>query len=217
MKHLLLMATAALACGTAFAQQSAAPSSPAASGNPQVIEPQVQRRDVKLPKFPSRDIEFGIYGGLYATENFGSAGASGLRLGYHITEDFFVSASVGRSKATDEAFRQIFPGGGIVPGGSQTLTYYSISAGYNLINGEAFFGRNTAKPFQVYLVAGVGSTEFVSQKKQTVHVGFGGRLYLHDRFAIQADVRNHMFPLDLLGKRTSTHNPEVTVGITTYF
>lgn len=214
MRSLLLALLLSLASATVLAQTS--PPAGGTAANPQVIEPQVARREVKPPRFPSNDIEIGLFGGTYATENFGSSGVSGVRLGYHITEDFFVSAAYGRTKVSDDAFRQVLPGGVFVER-TQTLTYYNLSAGYNLISGEAFFGRNTARPLQGYLLAGVGSTDFAGQKKQTVNVGFGLRLYLYDRFALQADVRDHMFSLDLLGKRQSTHNPEITLGITTYF
>lgn len=214
MRSLLLALLLPLASAAVLAQTS--PPAGGSAANPQVIEPQVARREVKPPRFPSNDIEIGLFGGTYATENFGSSGVSGVRLGYHITEDFFVSAAYGRTKVSDDAFRQVLPGGVFVER-TQTLTYYNLSAGYNLISGEAFFGRNTARPLQGYLLAGVGSTDFAGQKKQTVNVGFGLRLYLYDRFALQADVRDHMFSLDLLGKRQSTHNPEITLGITTYF
>jgi len=201
--------------GAAFAQAPLPTTeSPGASAQP--IEPQVARREVKLPRFPSRDIELGIFAGTYATQNFGSSAVAGLRLGYHITEDFFVSGAFGRTRVTDDAFRQVLPGGVFV-NRTQTLSYYNVSAGYNVLSGEAFFGRNTAKPLQGYLLAGIGSTDFAGQKKQTVNVGFGLRLFLHDRIALQADVRDHMFPLDLLGKRQSTQNPEITIGVTTYF
>ena len=208
------LAAAALLAGVAAQAQTT--QSPTPQANPQVIEPQVARRDVKLPKFPSNDIELGLFGGTYATQNFGSSAVSGVRLGYHITEDFFVSAAYARTKVSDEAFRQILPGG-LFGRPNETLTYYNFSVGHNLISGEAFFGRNTAKPLQGYLIAGVGSTDFAGQKKQTVNFGFGLRLYLSDRFALQADVRDHMFPLDLLGRRDNTHNPEIVVGITAYF
>jgi outer membrane beta-barrel protein len=201
-----------LATGASVAQTQP----PTAQTNPQVIEPQVARRELKLPKFPSNDIEIGLFGGTYATENFGSSAVGGIRLGYHITEDFFVSAAYAQTKVSDETFRQVLPGGVFV-NRSETLTYYNLSAGYNLISGEAFFGRNTAKPLQGYLLAGVGSTDFAGQKKQTVNFGFGLRLYLFDRLALQADVRDHMFALDLLGRRQSTQNIEITVGLTTYF
>lgn len=204
--------------GAGWAQTTPSPQTvqPAPAAQEPVIEPQVARREVKLPRFPSTDIEFGVFGGTYATENFGSSGVAGLRLGYHITEDFFVSAAYARTRVSDDAFRQVLPGG-VFASRTQTLTYYNLSAGYNLISGEAFFGRNTARPLQGYLVAGVGSTNFAGQKKQTINVGFGLRLYLYDRLALQADVRDHLFPLDLLGKRQNTQNPEITVGLTTYF
>ena len=50
----------------AFAQQSPRPDSN------QVIVPEVERREVKLPKFPSKDIAVGLFAGTYATQNFGS-------------------------------------------------------------------------------------------------------------------------------------------------
>jgi outer membrane beta-barrel protein len=194
------------------------PQTPAVPPNPQVIEPQVVRRDVKLPKFPSNDIEFGILGGTYATQNFGTTSLAGARLGYHITEDFFVSAQYGETKVSDKDFAKVIPGGGgILPSRTEKLTFYNVSLGYNVISGEAFFGKNWAFPLQGYVAAGTGSTDFAGQKKQTVNYGFGLRLYLHDRFGVQADVRQHRFALDLLGERVNTTNLEVNVGLTVYF
>lgn len=208
-----------LLAGTAVLAQTPTPApTPAASPNPQVIEPQVVRRDVKLPKFPSNDIEFGILGGTYATQNFGTTSLTGARLGYHITEDFFVSAQYGETKVTDRDFAKVIPGGGgILPNRVEKLTFYNISLGYNVISGEAFFGKNWAFPLQGYVAAGTGSTDFAGQKKQTINYGFGLRLYLHDRFGVQADVRQHRFSLDLLGERVNTTNLEVNVGLTVYF
>ena len=182
----------------------------------QVIVPQVERRVVKRPSYPSNDFAVGLYGGTYATQNFGAAAVSGLRVSYHVTEDIFVDATLGRSKVSDEAFRQVLPGGVFV-NRTETLSYYAISAGYNVLPGEVFFGRNTAKATQGYVLAGVGSTDFAGQKRQTLHVGFGLRLIVADWFSVQADVRDHIFTLDLLGKRQSTQNLEVTAGLTFFF
>ena len=86
----LTLAAAAALCTPAFAQTSpaGAPTTPtSASATEQVIVPQVERRDVKRPKYPSNDFAFGLYAGTYATQNFGAAAVSGLRLSYHVTED----------------------------------------------------------------------------------------------------------------------------------
>ncbi len=207
----LLLAAAAPALA-----QSADPQPPKPAGE-QVITPQVDRRDVKLPRFASNDISVGLFAGRYATANFGSSTVTGLRLGYHITEDVFVEGAYGRAKVTDEAFRQIFPNGGIFPTPKQNLTYYNVVAGYNLLPGEVFFGRSNAKISQGYVVAGVGSTDFAGQKRQTVVAGFGLRVVFTSWFAAQVDVRDHIYSLDLLGKRQSNHNLEATAGLTFTF
>ena len=209
---LLLATLAAPVASQQVAQQVVPPK----AVTEQVIVPQVERREVKRPKYASNDFSVGLYAGTYATQNFGASTVSGIRLGYHITEDFFVDGTLGRSKVSDENFRQVLPGG-IFVNRTETLSYYSLSAGYNVLPGEVFFGRNTAKATQGYILAGVGSTDFAGQKRQTLHAGFGLRLILSDWFAMQADVRDHVFSLDLLGKRQSTQNLEVTAGFTLFF
>lgn len=214
----LLISLTLLAAAPVLAQTAApAPTStPTQATAEQVIAPQVQRREVKRPRFPSRDFSVGLYGGVYSAENFGSSGVGGLRVAYHVTEDVFFEGTLGQSKVSDEAYRQILPGG-IFVNRTEQLRYYGVSVGYNLLPGEVFFGRNTAKATQGYLVAGIGSTDFAGQKRQTVNYGFGLRLILVDWFALQADVRDHVFALDLLGRRKTTHNPEITLGLTFYF
>lgn len=215
-KPTTLLALAGLAALTAAAAPALAQTRPAASTAEQVIVPQVERRDVKRPKYPSNDFAVGLYAGTYATQNFGASAVSGLRVAYHVTEDIFVDATLGRTKVSDENFRQILPGGVFV-NRTEKLGYYAVSAGYNVLPGEVFFGRNYAKATQGYILAGVGSTNFAGQKRQTFHAGFGMRLIVADWFSVQADVRDHVFTLDLLGRRQSTQNLEVTAGLTVFF
>ncbi len=206
----MLSTLALLGNGSAFAQQTSRPDSN------QVVVPEVERRDVRLPKFPSKDIAVGLFGGTYATQNFGAAAVVGARLGYHVTEDWFVEATLGQSKVSDDAFRQVLPGG-IFVSNTETLKYYSVSAGYNLLPGEVFPTAKRAKATAIYLVAGVGSTKFNDQRSQTINFGLGGRLLLTDRAALQFDLRDHLYSLDLLGKRQSTQNLELTGGLSYFF
>lgn len=184
--------------------------------NEQVIVPEVERRHVPLPRFPSKDFEIGLFTGTYETQNFGASSVSGIRLGYHITEDFFAEAVYAQTRVDDETFRQILPGG-IFPDGKDTLKYYNLSAGYNVLPGEVFIGSNRAKATAIYVIGGVGSTSFNRQKRQTLNFGLGLRLLLTDRWAVQVDMRDHIFSLDLLGKRQSTQNLELTGGLTYFF
>jgi len=185
--------------------------------NEQVVVPQVERREVKLPKFPSKDFEVGLLVGTYATQSFGASAVGGLRLGYHITEDFFVESAFAVSKVTDRTFEDIFPGQGPLADTDRKLSYYNVSAGYNIFPGEIFLGSKYAKASSIYLVGGVGSTKFANQRRQTFNVGFGFRVLLTDRFAVRVDMRDHIFSYDLLGVRQNTQNLELTTGLSYYF
>ena len=184
--------------------------------NDQVVIPQVDRRDIEKPKFPSNDFEMGLFTGTYSTQNFGSSWVYGARIGYHITEDFFVEGVYGQTKVSDELFRQILPGG-ILVAGTEKLSYYNMSIGYNLFPGEIFIGGRRARPSQFYIVAGMGSTKFADQRKPTFNAGFGYRVYLADWAALQLDLRDHIFSLDLLGTRQNTQNVELTAGLSFFF
>jgi outer membrane beta-barrel protein len=186
------------------------------ANNDQVVIPQVDRRDIEKPKFPSNDFEVGLFTGTYATQNFGSSWVYGARIGYHITEDFFVEGVYGQTKVSDALFKQILPGG-ILVADSNKLSYYNMSIGYNLFPGEIFIGGRRARPSQFYLIAGVGSTKFADQRKPTFNAGFGYRVYLADWAALQLDLRDHVFSLDLLGKRQNTQNVELTGGLSFFF
>jgi outer membrane beta-barrel protein len=204
----LATALAAVSIGASAQQQQ--------PSNEQVVVPQVDRREITVPKFPSNDFEIGLFAGTYATQNFGTSAVGGLKLGYHITEDFFVEGVYAQTKVSDESFRQILPGG-VFADEKQKLSYYNLSVGYNVLPGEVFIGSKRAKPSQLYLIGGVGSTKFVDQRRSTYNVGFGFRVFLTDRASLQVDMRDHIFSLDLLGKRQSTQNLELTGGFAFFF
>jgi outer membrane beta-barrel protein len=210
---LLMTALALSPIWAAAADEPPARTQPA---NEQVIVPQVDRREVRLPRFPSKDFEIGLFAGTYATQNFGSSLVGGLRAGYHVTEDIFVEAVYAKTEVTDEMFRQILPGG-IFAQETQSLTYYNLSAGYNLLPGEVFIGRNIAKASALYIIGGIGTTKIAEQSRQTVNFGLGARVLFWERVAVQVDMREHIFSLDLLGKRQDTKNLELTAGFTFFF
>lgn len=207
----------ALVCSVSTAQ-TPAPAVPPQPANEQVIVPQVDRRDVRLPRFPSKDFELGLLGGTFATQNFGTHGLAGLRLGYHITEDFFVESVYGRTSADDKVYRRLNGGvGGVFSTETVNVSYYNLSVGFNVLPGEVFLGSRFARPIALYLIGGVGSTKFDVQRRQTVNFGWGARFMLADWAAVQVDMRDHVFSLDLLGKRESTHNLEMSAGLTFFF
>jgi outer membrane beta-barrel protein len=187
--------------------------------NEQVIVPQVDRRELVVPKIPSNDFEVGLFVGTYATQNLGTSTVYGTRLGYHMTEDFFVEGAYGQTKLSDESLRSLLGGATLLPG-SKKLAYYNISLGWNVFPGEIFLGRNNAKVSAFYLIAGAGNTDVAGRNAQTFNAGFGMRVFMKDWAAVQLDMRDHIFKTDLTGQagdEQRTHNLEMTLGVTFFF
>ncbi len=69
----------------------------------QVVDPEVERREVKEPEIDTEDFEIGAFAGVLSIEDFGSDLVYGLRLAYHVTEGFFVEGTVGGRIAIRQA------------------------------------------------------------------------------------------------------------------
>jgi outer membrane beta-barrel protein len=182
-----------------------------------VISPELERRSVSEADIDSEDFEVGPFVGIMSIEDFGSNVVYGARGAYHITEDFFAEAALGRTKAGDTSYETLSGGAEVLTGSQRNLTYYNLSLGYNILPGEAFIGKGHAFNSALYLVAGVGSTEFADDSHFTVNVGAGYRFLVNDWMALHLDFRDHLFKSDLLGSNKTTNNLEGTVGVSFFF
>ena len=181
----------------------------------QVIDPQVERREIKEPAIDREDFEVGAFAGLLSIEDFGSDAVYGVRIAYHVTEGFFVEATLGQSEAGLTSFELLSGGARLF--NDRTLTYYNLNLGYNILPGEVFIGEGRAYNTNFYLIAGLGSTKFADDDRFTVNFGAGFRFLFTDSIAFHVDFRDHLFDIDILGREKTTHNLEGTIGMTVFF
>jgi outer membrane beta-barrel protein len=185
--------------------------------NPAVIEPEVQRRTVQRPKIKAHNWELGAYTGVLSIEDFGSNTVSGLRATYHVTEDFFFEANTGRSSAGKTSFETLGGDVQLLRPDEKRFTYYNLSLGYNLLQGEVYLGRKTALNSALYLIGGIGSTQFAGDQHFTFNFGAGYRVLPADWLAIHLDVQDLVFQSDLLGENKRTNNLGIRLGATVFF
>jgi outer membrane beta-barrel protein len=204
---------AALVLGTAAAPVLA--ESGASSDSGQVIQPELNRRDIRIPHIKASDYEIGAYTGIMSVENFGSSLVYGLRAAYHVSEDYFAQVDIGHTTVTDEAFCNV--GFCPFPQRQEGLTYLAMSLGYNIFPSEMYFGGNRAVNSAVYVLTGVGATRFLEENRFTFNVGLGFRVLPRDWLDLHLVIRDYLFSLDLLGTNRITNNFEVTGGIAVYF
>ena len=183
----------------------------------QVIEPEIDRRDVKPPKIDAQDFEISLFAGIMSVEDFGSDVVYGARIGYHVTEKLFIEGSYGITDTSETSFEILSGAATILKNDERELTYWNFSFGYHILPGEAFWGKNHAFNNSLYLTAGAGNTQFAGDDFFTWSFGFGYRMLLVDSIALHLDFKDHLYDNDILGPEKTSHNLEGTLGLSYYF
>lgn len=180
-----------------------------------VVQPGIERRKIEDAKLDTENFEVGFYGGIMSVEDFGSNDVVGLRLAYHITEDFFIEANYGittTQKTSVETIDRLV----LLTDEQRKLSYYSADFGYNLLPGEHYIGK-WAFNTNFYIVAGAGNTLFADNEYFTYNFGAGLRLFATDWLAVHADFRNYVFTHSILGEDKEVQNLEYSLGLTLFF
>ncbi|MBV9620303.1 MAG: outer membrane beta-barrel domain-containing protein, partial [Gammaproteobacteria bacterium] len=141
----------------------------------------------------------------------------GALAAYHITEDFFFQAEVGRSTGGRTSFETLNGDVQLLTQSERRFTYYDLSLGYNFLPGEAFIGRGVAMTSAFYLLGGIGGTHFAGDTKFTVNFGAGYRVVPADWLAIHVTVQDRVFQSNLLGVSKLTNNLEARLATTVFF
>jgi outer membrane beta-barrel protein len=186
-------------------------------GEPSIVEPQVNRREVKVPKIKAKDFEVGAYFGALSIQDFGVNPVYGVRAAYHVSEDIFFEGYLARSKAGTTSLEDVFPDITVVSNAGRQFTYYDLDLGYNVLPGEIFLGRGRAFNSQLYVTVGMGDVKFAEKDQFALNFGVGERLVITDWLALHLDVRDHIFESDVTGRTKNVDNIEATVGLTTFF
>ena len=182
-----------------------------------VIEPRLSRRSISEEAIDSEDFEIGAFIGVMSVEDFGTNPVYGARAAYHVSENLFTEAAIGRTDTDKTSYEKLSGGAQVVPDDDRTLTYYNISIGWNILPGEVFIWRGHSFNSALYIIGGVGNTDFADDNHFTINFGAGFRLLLTDSVAWHIDVRDHTYNSDLLGDNDRKHNLEATTGLTVFF
>lgn len=176
-----------------------------------------ERREVKIDRIDTENFEFGVHAGIMNVQDFGSDVVTSFRAAYHVTEGFFIEGQYGTTTLGETSFERLSGGASLLTDAQRDMRLYNVSVGYNLFPGESFIGRRWAFKGGLYLIGGVGSTDFAGDERFTINAGLGYRLVATDWLALHVTVRDHMFDSDLLGSKDTYHNIEFTGGLSLFF
>jgi len=185
--------------------------------NTNLIEPQIERVEFDESQIDSYDFEIAVYGGVLAMEHFDTNAVIGLKIGYHISEDFFVQASYGSSEVGETSYEKLSGGASLLSDSERDVEYYLFSLGFNLLPGEAFLTDSTTLNTVLYISGGMGVTKFAGDDRSTIALAVGYRTIFIDGFSVDLEVRDLIFDLDTFGEDETTHNLELTLALNLFF
>ena len=204
-----------LLCGLFFTTAAEAQTLEPAPDAEQLIEPQIARRDIIIPRIDTENVEVEMYAGMLSVEDFGVYPTIGLRTAVYVSEDLFIAGSYSIANVSDKSFRDI--GLPIFRRPEQRLAHFDLTLGYNALPGQFFIGQRRALNSALYLMAGVGNTSLNNEDYFTLTAGAGWRLLFTDWFALHLDARNFLFKTDILGTRKTVQNIELSTGVSVFF
>ena len=182
-----------------------------------LIEPQIERTEFDEALIDSNDFEFAAYAGYLALEDFDTSFVTGIKLGYHVTEDFFIQASYGLADSGETSFEILSGGAPLLSDSEREVEYILFSLGFNLFPGEAFITDSTTFNTIFYLSGGVGSTTFAGDDRFTIAYAVGHRTLFADGFSLDIEMRDLIFEQDIFGTEEVTNNLEFTVSLNLFF
>ena len=187
------------------------------SSSGRIFDPKVERREVEREAIDTENWEIGAYYGIISVEDFGSSELTGVRAAYHVTEDFFIETSYAQTTAGLSSFERLNGNVVLLTPEEREYAHYNIGLGFNLIPGEGFIGSDLAFTSSLYLLAGLGSTDFAAEQRSTIMVGGGYRILFTDWFAMHLTLKDHFYDIELLGSAKTANDLEISTSFTIYF
>jgi len=182
-----------------------------------VIQPEIERSTFTESKIESTDFEFIASIGVISIEDFGTNPILLLKLNYHISDDFFIGAELGRADGNETSFEVLSGGAPLFTDKEREMSIYLVTLGYNLFPGEAFVTNNVTYNTSFYVIGGLGNTEFAGDDHSTISIGAGYRVLMSDFLSAHIDFRDNIFNSDTFGPDKTTHNLLFTLGVGYYF
>jgi len=184
----------------------------------QVITPEVKPREVSEADIDDEIFGVGVYAGVLSIDNFGSEPVYGVSAMFHATEDFFLQFNYAVSRADKTSFEELSGENvSLLTSSERDYTYYDLLVGYNIFPGEVFMTSKLTFNSDFYLVAGVGNTKFGGEDNFTTTLGTGYRIVLRDWLTWNIDFRDHIFKSDIIKSNQTTHNIELSTGVTFFY
>ena len=182
-----------------------------------VVEPRIDRQEVRMPSIRNSNVEVGLSTGLFNVEQFGTYPGVAGRLAYHIKDGLFAEASAGISRLRGTTYLDATGHLQSLSGSQRRLLDYSLDLGYDVLPGEVYIGKTHSYNSAVYLLAGVGGMHYAGESLFSANAGAGYRLLMNERVTLHVELRDDVTQKSITGAKRLSNNLEGTVGVSVFF
>lgn len=148
--------------------------------------------------------ELGVFAGVINIEDFTSEFVPGISATFRASEDFFIQYNYLQADVSLSSYEK--SQGQLFEGDDRTFRHYDLLIGYNLFQGEFFPSPPEASLSTLYVVAGVGDTEFGGESSMSYTIGLGYQIALTRHLGVHFDFRDYIY------RSTLVSDEERTVG-----
>jgi outer membrane beta-barrel protein len=194
------------------------------SSSVKIIEPKKDVVKAKSAAIDDERFELGIFTGLIAVEEFSESSILGASFSYHLTPKVLLQLNHATADVGRATFEDNTGGSGFLTDSEREFTYTNLLAGYRVLRGRSFWGKNSKYNSDIYLMAGLGSVDFAQGSSNTSFViGSSYRVVLTDALTMNFDIRGHSVEREFNildgeeGNKERTFNTEFVIGLNLLF
>jgi outer membrane beta-barrel protein len=182
-----------------------------------IIEPKKDVPVAKAAEIDDERFELGLFTGFLAVDEFNTNPVLGASFVYHLSPKIIFQLNYGQSEVDEASFEENAGGGSFLRDSERDFKYTNFLAGYRLLRGRSFIGRNNKYNSDLYIMAGLGSVDFANSSETSLVVGSSYRIVVTDSLTLNLDLRGHSVDREFLGVNNTTFNTELAVGFNFLF
>ncbi len=168
-----------------------------------------------MSSLDNEQFELGITAGVINIQDFGSEIIAGINANFIASEDVFMQMTFLQADAELSSYEK--SQGQLFANDDRTFKQLGFLVGYNLFQGEQFFSQPDAQLSSLYLVAGIGDTDFGGEESFTYILGVGYQVGLSRRVNLKFDYRNYIYDSSLLREDEATQNGQLSASLNWLF
>ncbi len=182
-----------------------------------VIDPDKKTASANPAALDTEHFEVGVNFGLLSVEDFNTNTMIRTSLKYYLSEKVYMEGATGISETKRSGVEES-DGRNFVS--DRDFKYLSVSGGYQVLKGRAFWGKRRKYNSSLYLVGGLEKVSFAGDSETGLVLGVSYKTYLTDWFSINLDFKDHIVNRNIeniVDNDKLTHNTELSLGFNTFF